>query len=178
MNNLCDRVLALLNQSEEDPAFQSFIADLGDSPQLTQIEEGSEISHHMFTELGLSLFSIDKIVLIASFHVIPDNNENGKTHPYTQDLPFGVSVNDDRTVVRAKLGQPLQSNHIGDADISESYELDGWQPVFWYSLPKEAISEVRVMPRKLPIHELEVDDLEIAEPGSNGSGVDNAELPR
>jgi hypothetical protein len=149
MKNLSDRVLELLNQSEDDPTFQTFIEDLGDSPKLTQTEEGSGIAHHIFSEIGVSLFSIEKIILIASFHVIPDTIENVKTHPYSDELPFGVRVKDDRKIVQGKLGQPLLSNQIGDTDISESYELEGWQPVFWYSLPDELLAEVRVMPRRV-----------------------------
>jgi hypothetical protein len=165
MKNLSDRVLELLNQSEDDPTFQTFIEDLGDSPKLTQTEEGSEIAHHIFSEIGVSLFSIEKIVLIASFHVIPDNVEKVKTHPYTDELPFGVSVKDNRKIVQGKLGQPALSNQIGDTDISESYELEGWQPVFWYTMPEELLAEVRVMPRRV----IQEPDLELAQPDTQAA---------
>jgi hypothetical protein len=88
MNNLCDRVLELLNESEADPIFQKFIDDLDESPRCLFIDdlgepifsdnvsefirrEPANVASFFFLGAGFSLSSIHKIIHCASFHVEP-----------------------------------------------------------------------------------------------------------
>jgi len=169
MKNFCDRVLALLNETEIDQIFGQFIDDLGELPKCTYINElgahcitdrldefihrePPSVASYFFVRHGFSLNSIFRIFHTANFHVKPVNLEDWKTVPYMNDLPFGLAHTDNRQGVRSKLGQPLQSIRVGNEHISEPYDVEHSYPmqiVCWYTMPNEDLSELRVAPRKL-----------------------------
>ena len=96
-------------------------------------------------ELGLSIWSDDDVIFQVFFHVIPYKFENDfETGKYTSQLPLNASIGDRRSDVHTKIGAPETSRRIDTSNVSESYYLGTFDFVFWYELPSESITEVRV----------------------------------
>lgn len=152
MKNLPDRILDLLNRSESDSLFAEFQAelDLRNSAIIRHQEGNGRLVWYAFKHLGVSIYSVDERFFSTVFHIAPLVLKDGKaTLSYVHPLPFGLPPDSCRADVRSILGQPYQVNNpCGSAKCeykSESYVIEPWHVVFWYSLPGETLDEVRVL---------------------------------
>jgi hypothetical protein len=146
MQDLCNRVLDLLNGSDTGETFQKFIGELPDSlrPLREAINDHSRLHKYIFPDLGFWLYVADDWIFTVHFKLIPANLEDGlRTEVYTGALPFGVSITDHRKNVHEKLGLPSVDAH--DRFVCDSYDTEGWHLTFFYELPSEKLIEARVM---------------------------------
>lgn len=141
-NSLCELVLGLLNTRESAEPFQTFVRRFG-KPNVFAAESGSALCH-TFTDLGLSLYSIDQQIVQVQFHVKPINISSGTTSAYDDALPLGISVLDRRLDVQRKLGVPVESSHV-NSFAADSYRSSSLHIICWYDPQTGHISELRVL---------------------------------
>lgn len=147
MNNLATRVVDILKHSEEDPAFHNFIAELAD-PGYNRYEDVSELALHTFPSHGLVLTSFENRLFLAHFTLERKTFKNVKYNQYTSPLPFDLGKIAKRSDVHALLGVPHKEADTPSPNCqSEQYTLGPWTLVFWYSMPTEKLTEMRVANR-------------------------------
>jgi len=140
MQNLCQRLLELLNEPESGPVFQAFVGDLISSPTIRRSHE--HFTDRMFTELGVTVHSTNDQIMAVSFHL----SEHADAKPYTDTLPIGLVAQDHRAEIRARLGPPLTSHRDDNVGSrTESYQTETLRLAFSYR--SDVLVELRVMPR-------------------------------
>lgn len=143
MEMLADRILELLNYSERDPEFHKFVSDLEGS-LVSKYQKGALCSH-IFSELGVILFSAHTRLFAAHFSLRPFQAEGILVSAYRSPLPFGVALECKADDVRQLLGAPKELARVSAKEQSEAYDLPPWNVVFWYLMPEKILRELRVM---------------------------------
>jgi hypothetical protein len=145
MERLTERAIELLGKSISGSHFREFLEEYCPlkRPVWDQLSPG--LVRFCITDLGLSIWSDHNEIFQVFFHVVPFELENDlSSGKYTSQLPLNVSLGDRRSDVHTKVGVPELSLLIDSSNISETYNLGTVNFVFWYELPNEIITEVRV----------------------------------
>ncbi len=147
--SLADRILELLYYRDTDPIFAEFCHELNLlHSQISKVkEDDSRLTEYVLNELGVSIYSDETEFYSAHFHIEPAAVE-GSMNPYCNALPFGVKTDHTISDVHSLLGLPHEVNKPillwADRYGSESYRLDPWDVVFWYSKPDGKLSTIMV----------------------------------
>ena len=145
MEDLAERVIELLGKPVSGSAFQHFVNEYCPLKRPVRHELNAALVKFFIPELGLSVWTDYDVVFQVCFYVVPNKFENDfETGTYTSQLPLKASVGDRRSDVHTKIGTPDASRRIDNSNINESYYLGTVDFVFWYELPSESITEVRV----------------------------------
>ena len=133
MQDLYNRVVALIGKSGEDLEVGTFLKELKELPI-------SASSMSFFPVSGFYLTRRFAIISGALFHLKTPAVETGTVRPFSGALPFGITVSDNMQMVRTKIGlnpiAPLVAIEKKGAR-DESY-----QRVDTFELPNELILEV------------------------------------
>lgn len=146
-SNWANRILELLNRTEEDLVFIKLLADL--SLMNSPVIRDKSLEQFTFSELGVSVYALQGEFYSAHFHIAPVGLTAGSsTLPYVNDLPFGLAIRQTRQTIHTILGPPHQINRVAgpnqDQFKSESYRLESWEVTLWYSFPDENLHQLIV----------------------------------
>ncbi len=128
MTDLFQRLVNLLGTPIDNPAFQEFLKDCGEKPDLIELKTMKDYS---FSKLGLNIDMEKTQNQIKSIflHLNTVAVQGGEIEPFAQSLPFGIEPDDSRDVVEKKIGVKRKARKIQSRtpsepkDFWESYEI-------------------------------------------------------
>lgn len=122
MDNLFERLTALLGKSKDDNSFELFIHDLGEQPQIYLENEVS--TEYFFKRSGIFLSYFFSGNCFAQT-IIHATGEDGVAL-YEGNLPNGIRFGESKEIVEEKIGTPRyepKSSDIGDYNEFEVNDL-------------------------------------------------------
>ena len=149
MTDLFQRLVNLLGTPINNPDFQEFLNDCGEKPDLIELKTMKDYS---FSKLGLNI-DMDKIqnqIKSIFFHLNTVAVRGGEIEPFAQSLPFGISPDDSRDVVKKKIGVKQKARKIQGRTPSElkdfwdSYEIHQLEYTFIFKGGSNRLSSLSV----------------------------------
>jgi hypothetical protein len=106
-----EQLVELLAKAEGDIHFQSFLADVGDVPEIMRIEEND--AFYDFPVAGLTVTFHCGVVQNILFHFATASNKCGEYRRYDGPLPAAIAADDRRSDVWTKLGiKPARTEEV------------------------------------------------------------------
>lgn len=149
MNNLFERLVNLLGTPIDNPAFQEFLKDCGEEPDLIELKTMKDYS---FSKLGLNI-DMDKMqnqIKSIFLHLNTVAVQGGEIEPFAQSLPFSISLDDSRDAVKDKIGVKRKARKIQGRtptepkDFWDSYEIHPLEYTFVFNGDNNRLSSISV----------------------------------
>lgn len=111
MSKPFERLVDLLGTSMSNPALRLLLNELEEEPN---VHDTKYMQTYMFLKHGLYIILDKRQDQIKSLfvHISTVAEEEGNVVSFSEDLPFGISADDNRDAVKEKMGVSRQTQKI------------------------------------------------------------------
>lgn len=141
MVQIFEKIVEIMGKESDDPACQQFFESLRDPPKTVS---QSEDLIYFFENTGLSVYCFDNSIFQVIFHFETALTVPGGMNSFNGTLPFCIQRDDNRSIVKEKIGKnPYRSERV-TGEIWDYYSVNQLTVVFAFNVQSGKISSMSV----------------------------------